>query len=197
MYQGRNESIKPTNLSNGTGIQRFKAPKYADNYSKRPRINSKFFSVPLTQTDHYKIEFSPSLLPPSVILSCGIFHANNYMSFYSFLFTIIFHCTYGLWQSLPEFCVNIQRYCIVSDGIWHREGKPWIQQQESRPDAQQWGPAFDERILPISSMPNAHVLCKPMSWCNFTQSADPSLILGHLTPGITYKHSILHQYNSH
>lgn len=53
MYQGRNKSRKPTNLSNGSGICEFKAPKYADNYSDRSRINSKFLSVPLTQTDHY------------------------------------------------------------------------------------------------------------------------------------------------
>lgn len=53
MFQDRNESRKPTNLSNGTGICGFKASKYAENYSERTRINSKYFSVPLTQADHY------------------------------------------------------------------------------------------------------------------------------------------------
>lgn len=53
MFQGSNENRKPTNLSNGSRIYGFKAPKYADNYSERPRINSKFLPVPLTQADHY------------------------------------------------------------------------------------------------------------------------------------------------
>lgn len=35
MFQGRNESRKPTNLSNGSGIYGFKASEYADNYSER------------------------------------------------------------------------------------------------------------------------------------------------------------------
>lgn len=58
----------------------FKAPKYADKYSEMPRTNSKFLSVPLTQIEHYYMEISPSSLPPSIILNCRIFHANNYRS---------------------------------------------------------------------------------------------------------------------
>lgn len=47
-------------------------------------------------------------------------------------------------------------WSMIVTSLWslaQRGGKPWIQQQESRPDAGQWVPALDEIILPISSMP--------------------------------------------
>jgi len=52
-----------------------------------------------------------------------------------------------------------------------------------QPDAGRWGPTSAEVILPVSSLPKTHTLCQTMTWGNFTQSADPSLLLGHLTPG--------------